>query len=88
MGAIDKFNFNKVTKRIKDGGADFEDWSNWNWQSAGDLFLNGAFFTPSGAPSTSQVYDKVASLDARPASMVPTMTRDAGPLMCTPGLLC
>lgn len=43
---------------------------------------------PSGAPLASQVYDKVVSLDARLASMVPTMTRDAGPLMCTPGLRC
>ncbi|KAF2570510.1 hypothetical protein F2Q70_00004947 [Brassica cretica] len=21
-------------------------WLNWNWRSEGDLFLNGAFFTP------------------------------------------
>lgn len=45
------------------------------------MFLNGAFFTKSGAPSANtQIYGKATSFSARPAVMVEGMTNDAGPL--------
>lgn len=69
----------EVTKRIDDGGNYDED--SWNWRSSGDMFLNGAFFTKSGAPSANtQIYGKATSFSARPAVMVEGMTNDAGPL--------
>lgn len=61
----------QVTKRLDDGGD--------NWRSSGDIFLNGAFFTASGALK-SNFYAKATSFSARPAAMVPSMTNDAGPL--------
>ena len=36
----------QVTKREYTGQSK---WKHWNWRSEGDLFLNGAFFTRSGA---------------------------------------
>jgi len=69
----------EVTKRIDDGGNSNED--SWNWRSSGDMFLNGAFFTKSGASSANtQFYAKATSFSARPAAMVQVMTNDAGPL--------
>lgn len=69
----------EVTKRIDDGGNSNED--SWNWRSSGDMFLNGAFFTKSGASSSNtQFYAKATSFSARPAAMVQSMTNDAGPL--------
>lgn len=70
--APDGSNMKEVTKRLDDGGD--------NWRSAGDIFLNGAFFTASGVSGQSHFYAKATSLSARPASMVPSMTNDAGPL--------
>ena len=35
----------QVTKRIY---ATDEEWMQWNWRSAGDQMLNGAYFFPSG----------------------------------------
>ncbi|KAG0564281.1 hypothetical protein KC19_8G098400 [Ceratodon purpureus] len=64
-------NMKEVTKKLDDSGD--------NWRSSGDIFLNGAFFTASGA-SRSNFYAKATSFTARPAVMVPAMTNDAGPL--------
>ncbi|KAL3699125.1 hypothetical protein R1sor_017147 [Riccia sorocarpa] len=50
-----------------------------NWRSVGDLFLNGARFTPLGEPSSSSVYASTKSFTALPASQVPTITANAGP---------
>ncbi|KAH9560295.1 hypothetical protein CY35_06G098500 [Sphagnum magellanicum] len=76
-------NFKEVTKRIKDDGSSgVGGWESWNWRSAGDIFINGAFFTPSGVNSkNANFYAKATSFSARPASMVGAMTNDAGPLM-------
>ncbi|GLJ32818.1 hypothetical protein SUGI_0660920 [Cryptomeria japonica] len=57
------------------------EWQHWNWRSEGDLLLNGAFFTPSGAGASSS-YAKASSLGARPSSMVRSLTGNAGPLSC------
>jgi pectate lyase len=84
----------QVTMRIDDGGSDFGSANTWNWTSSGDLFLNGAFFTPSGATNSSfwnsTIYDTQAtSFVALPATMVGNMTADAGPISyCQVGGVC
>lgn len=71
----------EVTKRINDGGPTFGGWQKWNWGSDGDIFLNGAFFTGSGAKaSTAGVYAKAYSATSRPAKLVPAITKSAGPV--------
>ncbi|KAL0700921.1 hypothetical protein Bca4012_057043 [Brassica carinata] len=62
-------------------------WKNWNWRSEGDLFLNGAFFTPSGGRASSS-YAKASSLSARPSSLVASVTGNAGALSCRKGSRC
>ncbi|KAI3981764.1 hypothetical protein MKX01_027749 [Papaver californicum] len=62
-------------------------WKNWNWRSEGDLLLNGAFFTPSGA-SASSSYAKASSLGARSSSLVGPLTTNAGALNCRKGSRC
>ncbi|KAL0421487.1 UNVERIFIED_CONTAM: putative pectate lyase 5 [Sesamum latifolium] len=62
-------------------------WKNWNWRSEGDLMLNGAFFTRSGAGASSN-YAKASSLSARPSSLVGSMTMGAGSLSCKKGKRC
>ncbi|KAG0562662.1 hypothetical protein KC19_9G163100 [Ceratodon purpureus] len=72
----------EVSKRLQDRGVG--DPRSWNWASSGDIFLNGAFFRASGAPLGSQVYSiAINDVAALPATMVATMTTDAGPLACT-----
>jgi pectate lyase len=74
----------QVTKR--EDTAESE-WKNWNWRSTGDLMLNGAFFTPSGAGASSS-YAKASSLGARPSSLVGTLTYSAGALTCKKSSKC
>uniref|UniRef100_A0A6N2M8D6 Pectate lyase n=1 Tax=Salix viminalis TaxID=40686 RepID=A0A6N2M8D6_SALVM len=68
----------EVTKRV-DTNAGY--WKNWNWRSEGDLLLNGAYFTPSGAGASSS-YARASSLGAKSSTMVGTMTANAGALGC------
>ncbi|XP_028061932.1 probable pectate lyase 18 [Camellia sinensis] len=63
------------------------EWKNWNWRSEGDLMLNGAFFTPSGAGASSS-YAKASSLGARPSSLVGSLTANSGSLNCKKGSRC
>ena len=72
---------------MDDGGKDYGGEENWNWASSGDLFLNGALFTSSGASDGATVYNMATSLSARPVSLVESITSDSGPLMCTAGVL-
>ncbi|KAL8167161.1 hypothetical protein V2J09_008660 [Rumex salicifolius] len=72
-------NAKEVTKRVD---SKEEAWRGWNWRSEGDLMLNGAFFTSSGAGRASPNYAKASSLGAKTASMVPDMTAQAGALSC------
>ncbi|RVW27838.1 putative pectate lyase 5 [Vitis vinifera] len=62
-------------------------WKNWNWRSEGDLMLNGAYFTPSGAGASSS-YARASSLGARPSSLVASITGSAGALSCKKGSRC
>ncbi|KAG6484915.1 probable pectate lyase 8 [Zingiber officinale] len=74
----------EVTKRVD---TDESTWKDWNWRSEGDLLLNGAFFTPSGA-GASVSYSRASSLGARSSSLVGTLTSNAGVLACQEGTQC
>lgn len=67
-----------MTKRVDTAQGQ---WKNWNWRSEGDLLLNGAYFTPSGAGASAS-YARASSLGAKSSSMVGAMTADAGVLSC------
>jgi len=66
----------QVTKRLN---AVDEEWMRWNWRSAGDLMVNGAFFVPSGAGAGNN-YALASSVGAKSAFLVKTITEDAGVL--------
>ncbi|KVI12328.1 AmbAllergen [Cynara cardunculus var. scolymus] len=76
-------NAKEVTKRVLTSGR----WKNWNWRSSGDLMLNGAYFTPSGAGAGGS-YAKASSLSAKPSSVVGSLTSGAGALFCRRGRQC
>ncbi|XP_047327891.1 probable pectate lyase 8 [Impatiens glandulifera] len=77
-------NAKEVTKRIDH---DKHVWKKWNWRSEGDLLLNGAFFTPSGAGAAAS-YARASSLGAKSSSLISTLTSQSGALLCRKGLLC
>lgn len=56
-------------------------WKGWNWRSEGDLLLNGAYFTPSGAGASGS-YSRASSLGAKSSAMVGSITSSAGALPC------
>ncbi|RWW68687.1 hypothetical protein BHE74_00023788 [Ensete ventricosum] len=62
-------------------------WKDWNWRSEGDLLLNDAYFTPSGAGASAS-YSRASSLGAKSSSMVASITAGAGALQCRKGSLC
>nr|CAD1824480.1 unnamed protein product [Ananas comosus var. bracteatus] len=73
FSAPDNERAKEVTKREF---ASESEWKDWNWRSEGDLMLNGAFFTPSGAGASSS-YARASSLGARPSSLVGAITVSA-----------
>ncbi|KAE8692161.1 putative pectate lyase 15 [Hibiscus syriacus] len=74
----------EVTKR--EGGWNGE-WKRWNWRSEGDLLLNGAYFTPSGAAAATS-YARASSLGAKSSSLVGMITSSGGALACRNGRMC
>jgi len=74
----------EVTKRVN---GDVDEWKHWNWRSNGDMMLNGAHFTPSGA-GASLAYLKASSLEARPSTLIGPLTQNAGVLFCRKGARC
>ncbi|XP_054781505.1 probable pectate lyase 20 [Prosopis cineraria] len=74
----------EVTKRV---GTDTRIWKHWNWRSMGDLMLNGAYFTSSGAGAAAS-YARASSLGAKSSSMVGIITSGAGVLNCRRGFTC
>lgn len=80
--APNNFFCKEVTKRVTS-----ENWKSWNWRSEGDMLLNGAFFTPSGSGAGAS-YARASSLAAKPASLVGTLTANAGVLGCRRGQQC
>ncbi|XP_051135293.1 probable pectate lyase 16 [Andrographis paniculata] len=73
----------QVTKRETEDA-----WKAWKWRSSKDVFLNGAYFVPSGMGSIAPDYAKSQYFAAAPGSLVPALTADAGPLLCSPGKRC
>ncbi|KAK6160315.1 hypothetical protein DH2020_003696 [Rehmannia glutinosa] len=82
--APDRADNKEVTKHED---APQSEWKKWNWRSEGDLLLNGAFFTRSGAGASSN-YAKASSPSARPSSIVGSITMGAGSLKCKKGKRC
>ncbi|KAG6574874.1 putative pectate lyase 15 [Cucurbita argyrosperma subsp. argyrosperma] len=74
----------EVTKRVETPESK---WKGWNWRSEGDMLLNGAYFTPSGAGASAS-YARASSLGAKSASMVGSITSSAGSLPCRRGHPC
>ncbi|MCO5591313.1 hypothetical protein L7F22_045294 [Adiantum nelumboides] len=62
-------------------------WESWDWRSEGDLFVNGAFFVPSGAGASSN-YLKAATVGPKSSALVGIMTANAGALLCRAGSAC
>ncbi|KAG9155529.1 hypothetical protein Leryth_009949 [Lithospermum erythrorhizon] len=77
--ASDDINLKEVTHRDY---SEESEWKNWQWTSEGDLFLNGAFFVPSGSPLKQTPFSKNTTLEYKPGSFVGSLTRDAGALSC------
>ncbi|GLT35392.1 hypothetical protein SLA2020_098500 [Shorea laevis] len=76
----------EVTKRDY---APESEWKNWIWRSEGDLFINGAFFVPSGPKKMGKLpFTNLQMIKAKPASFVRRLTRFAGTLACRPGSKC
>ena len=60
----------------------------WLWESVGDVFLNGAYFDPSGKGNTLPMYTGTQTFQVASGSLVPAMTQDAGALACIPSTAC
>ncbi|KAL0407245.1 UNVERIFIED_CONTAM: putative pectate lyase 16 [Sesamum latifolium] len=69
----------QVTKRET-----YDGWKSWKWRSTKDVFVNGAYFVPSGWGSCAPNYVTSQYFGAAPGSLVPALTSDAGPLLCLP----
>ncbi|CAN1790074.1 Probable pectate lyase 15, partial [Linum perenne] len=80
---IDRF-AKEVTKRVETPASE---WKSWNWRSEGDMLLNGAYFTASGAGASGS-YARASSLGAKSSSLVGSMTAHSGALGCRPGRQC
>lgn len=63
------------------------EWKGWNWRTEGDLMLNGAFFTPSGAGAGAS-YARASSLGAKSSTLVSSITSGSGVLNCRKGSRC
>ncbi|KAG8365390.1 hypothetical protein BUALT_Bualt18G0099700 [Buddleja alternifolia] len=63
-------------------------WQGWKWRSTKDVFVNGAYFIPSGYGTCAPNYQKSQYFAAAPGSLVPPLTSDAGPLLCFPHQEC
>lgn len=80
---------NRFSKEVtKHEDASESEYNTWNWRSEGDLFLNGAFFTQTGAGASSSIYARASSLSARPVSLVDSITSTSGVLNCKKGARC
>ncbi|VVA91041.1 unnamed protein product [Arabis nemorensis] len=60
----------------------------WKWSTSKDVFMNGAYFTPSGGPAVAPLYGTGESFQVSPGSLVPSLTSSAGAPRCTIGRVC
>uniref|UniRef100_A0ACD5YQ52 Uncharacterized protein n=1 Tax=Avena sativa TaxID=4498 RepID=A0ACD5YQ52_AVESA len=74
----------QVTKRDY---AEESVWKNWVWHSEGDLFMNNAYFTPSGG-NVQRSLNKKDLIKPKPGEHVTRLTRLAGALTCKIGSPC
>ncbi|KAH6795909.1 hypothetical protein C2S51_036895 [Perilla frutescens var. frutescens] len=63
-------------------------WKSWKWRSTKDVFVNGAYFVPSGYGSVAPNYLYSQNFAAAAGTLVPALTSDAGPLFCLPNQQC
>lgn len=77
----------EIVQVTKHEDAPESEWQNWNWRSEGDMMVNGAFFTATGAGASSS-YARASSLSARPSSLVASITSGSGALDCKKGSPC
>ncbi|KAL3519437.1 hypothetical protein ACH5RR_017586 [Cinchona calisaya] len=79
---------NPYTKEVTKRDVNLEEWTKWTWRTSNDVFRNGAFFVQSGKRSCSPPYSRSQSFSVASGDMVPSLTSDAGPLICLPGKPC
>ncbi|KAK3039666.1 hypothetical protein RJ639_027007 [Escallonia herrerae] len=79
-------NTKEVTKRETEESSGF--WKNWKWRSSKDVFVNGAYFVPSGMGSCAPLYSGSQIFSVAQGSLVPALTSNAGPLQCVAGKAC
>uniref|UniRef100_A0A7N0REL8 Pectate lyase n=1 Tax=Kalanchoe fedtschenkoi TaxID=63787 RepID=A0A7N0REL8_KALFE len=82
--APDDLHAKQVTKRES---ATEETWKHWVWKSEGDLMVNGAYFTPSGAP-LSMKHSRHDKIKAKHGGYASRLTRFSGALHCRAGRPC
>ncbi|KAK7309572.1 hypothetical protein RJT34_06411 [Clitoria ternatea] len=75
----------EITKREYSPEAE---WSNWQWRSINDLYMNGAFFRQGGQELTNTPFSSQDMIKAKPGSYVGMITRYAGSLRCRFGKPC
>ncbi|KAJ0231153.1 hypothetical protein HA466_0300910 [Hirschfeldia incana] len=82
--APDRKEHKEITKRMDKSPAA----KKWKWSTNKDVFINGAFFTPSGGPGVPPPYAAGEAFPVAPGAQVPALTASAGPLPCVPGRVC
>lgn len=75
----------EITHRSSESGGD---WKKWTWVSDGDIFQNGAFFTPSGDLNGAKTFEALELIKPAPAKQVGKITKFAGALRCVVGKPC
>lgn len=86
--ASDNMHTKQVTKRESSTKSE---WKNWQWQSEGDVFVNGAYFTMSGPAiehNDWSAYTKAHMIKFRHGSYAGRLSRYAGALKCIRGKIC
>ncbi|KAK7317520.1 hypothetical protein RJT34_01833 [Clitoria ternatea] len=63
-------------------------WSNWQWRSINDEYMNGAYFVESGPKLSDRPFSKQDMISARPGRYVGRLTRYAGSIKCIVGTPC
>ncbi|XP_010499566.1 PREDICTED: probable pectate lyase 4 [Camelina sativa] len=81
--APDKRSSKQVTKRMTTAA----DSKKWKWSTTKDVFMNGAFFVPSGG-AVKPLYKGGEAFPVAHGSLVPSLTSSAGPLRCYAGRIC
>ncbi|KAG8384732.1 hypothetical protein BUALT_Bualt04G0148800 [Buddleja alternifolia] len=76
----------QVTHREADSPE--SEWRKWTWVTDNDVFLEGAFFTPSGDPKGAATYAALERIRPAPGSEVGLLTKFTGAIACKIGKPC